>query len=168
MMLAANAFRTMVVRDTLKQLGDWSMAAEDLLVGTAIQESGLGQNLKSGRFLGIYHISPQTHQTVWDKYLIDQPDLASHIRGLAGQRSFLNNPHQELTANLNYATAIAWMVYKRHNLLLPEDSDIVALAKIWHRYFHAKASASVADFVDSYQLLAGFEYEDEYGDAIAA
>ena len=160
MMLAADDLRTLVVRDTLKLLGDWSAAAENLLIGTAIQESGLGNNLKSGRLLGIYHISPQTHQAVWDKYLINHPDLASRIRGLAGQRSFLSNPHGELATNLSYATAIAWLVYKRHNLLLPEADNIEGLARIWHRHFHSKAAATVDEFVESYALLAGSECED--------
>ncbi len=152
-MLSAYDLRHLIIRDTLKRLDDWSPAAENLLLGTAAQESGLGNDLKSGRMLGLCHISPQTHQAVWDKYLVKNPDLASRVRGLASQRSFLSNPHGELVTNLIYATAIAWLIYKRCNQALPAESDVNGLAKFWHRHFHAKAAATEGDFVNTWNQL---------------
>ena len=152
-MFAAQDLRKRVIRDTLKLLGDWSLATENLLLGTAAQESGLGDNLQSGRLRGLYHISAQTHVAVWDKYLINYPDMASRVRGLAGQRSFLGNPHRELVTNLSYTTAIAWLVYKRCNQPLPEAGDIKGLAKYWHQHFRARTTATTADFEANYRLL---------------
>lgn len=166
--LRARSFREQIIRDTLEFLDDWSPAAENLLLGTAAQESGLGNDLKSGRMLGIYHISPQAHQAIWDKYLINNPDLASRVRGLAGQRSFLRNPHGELVNNLSYATAIAWLIYKRHNLLLPAADNIEALAQLWHRHFHAKASASIEEFVSTYYSLESDDHSQTSAPNITA
>ena len=139
-----------VIRTALKQLGDWSPAAENLLLGTALQESGRNARLREGRRLGIYRISPAAHRAVWDKYLVGDPELASRVRGLAGQHGFLCDPHGELATNLKYATAIAWMIYRRHGHDLPDAEDIAGLARHWHRHFHSRPSGSAEDFVSSY------------------
>lgn len=139
-----------VIRTALKQLGDWSPAAENLLLGTALQESGHSSRLREGRRLGIYRISPAAHRAVWDKYLVGDPELASRVRGLAGQHGFLCDPHGELATNLKYATAIAWMIYRRHGQNLPDAADIAGLARHWHRHFHSRPSGSAEDFVSSY------------------
>ncbi|MBV1930188.1 MAG: hypothetical protein KUG71_00610 [Porticoccaceae bacterium] len=151
MTFSANELRHFIIRETLKELGDWSLDRENLLLGTAAQESGLGQNLKEGRLAGIYHISPAAHRAVWDKYLINQPELASTIRGLAGQRSFLKDPNGELISNLKYATAIAWLIYKRTDKELPQRSSLEDLARFWHRHFHTRASGQIEDFVISFR-----------------
>jgi len=152
MIFTADDLRHLVIRDTLQYLNDWSQAAENLLLGTAAQESGLG-GWNKGRRVGLYHITPAMHRAVWDKYLINNPSLASEVRGMAGQHSFLRSPHGELITNLKYATAIAWMIYRRCGQKLPDAHNIVELGKFWHRYFHPKAKGTVADFVSSYQLL---------------
>jgi len=56
---------------------------------------------------GLFHITEKQHLKLWDDHLVKTPDLASKIRGLASQHQFLQTPHQELSINLNYATAIA-------------------------------------------------------------
>lgn len=136
-----------VIRTTLKQLGDWSPAAENLLLGTALAESGDDARLRCGRRLGIYRISPAAHRGIWDRYLIDHPDLASRVRGLAGQHGFLRDPHGELATNLKYATAIAWMRYRQRRVTLPEPADVAALAHCWLRCFHRRADARSDDFI---------------------
>ena len=151
MLFAADEFRQLIVRDTLKAIGEWAPTHENLLLGTAAQESSMGLSLKRGRLLGIYHISPNTHRSVWDKYLLHHPDLASQVRGMAGQHSFIRDPHGELISNLKYATAIAWLIYRRAEEVLPEADDIPGLARYWHRHFRSKASASVEEFITSYQ-----------------
>jgi hypothetical protein len=72
------------------------------------------------------------------------------VRGLAGQHGFLCDPHGELATNLKYATAIAWMIYRRHGQNLPDAEDIAGLARHWHRHFHSRPSGSAEDFVSSY------------------
>ncbi len=151
MLFAADEFRQLVIRDTLKSLGEWAPAQENLLLGTAAQESNMGLSLKRGRLLGIYHISPNTHRAVWDKYLLHHPELASRVRGMAGQHSFIGDPHGELISNLKYTTAIAWLIYRRCDEVLPASDDIPGLARYWHRHFRSKASASVTEFISNYQ-----------------
>jgi len=154
MIFSADDLRKLVIRETLRYLDDWSPAAENLLLGTAIQESGMGFCLREGRGYGIYHISANTHRAIWDKYLIDHPEQASRVRGLAGQHSFLEDPQGELTTNLKYATAIAWYVYKRTGKTLPDADDLNGLAEIWHRHFHSRATATPREFTQNYRDLA--------------
>ncbi len=155
--ICADELRRYVVRPTLRHLKQWSPAAENLLLGTAAQESGLGFHLKQAnhRALGIYQISPQMHKNIWDKYLAKDPDLASKIRGLASQREFLSHPHLELATNLSYATAIAWVVYLRTGQPLPDQAadDLQLLGRYWHRHYHSHAHGTVESFVANYQML---------------
>lgn len=144
-----------VIRPTLEYLGDYSESAETLLAATAAVESDLGFHLKRLRSKGegVYRISPRCHQLVWDKYLAKDPDLASKVRGLASQHEFLANPHLELTTNLRYATAIAWMIYRRTGQSLPAASDIKALGRFWRRHFHSRPHASLDTFIERYHKL---------------
>lgn len=114
--ISTQDLRDQIIHPTLAYLDKTSVAAENLLVAIVNQKQHtLGSNNPcAGKGLGPYHIDSITHQTVWDKYLAFQPDLASRIRGLASQRAFLEDPHSELATNLCYATAIAWVIYILH------------------------------------------------------
>ncbi|WP_444935259.1 hypothetical protein ACJJIW_11820 [Microbulbifer sp. JMSA004] len=164
--ICLDELRLQVIRPTLKHLRAWSQGMENLLLGTAAQESQLGFHLKQGRRhgLGIYQIQPHTHREIWDQYLIDHPSLASKVRGLASQRDFLDHPHSELTTNLRYATAIAWLIYRSaevHKIQEEETSDVANMARLWHQHFHHGPSASPRDFECSYaQLVSGADPTD--------
>lgn len=157
MLFSNEEMRNLIIGDTLRYLGSWSPAMEILLLGTAAQESGCGEHLKTGRLLGIYQISAATHRKIWDKFLIQHPELASQVRGLASQRGFLENPHAELVSNLRYATAIAWLIYERCGKRLPQDATLEELATFWHRHFHAKARGSEEDFIRNYKMWVSGE-----------
>ena len=64
--------RLYIIRPTLQKINLWSEAAENLLLGTAAQESLLGTYLKqngNGPALGIYQMEPNTHKDIWIHYL---------------------------------------------------------------------------------------------------
>ena len=153
--ICASELRHYVVRPTLKHMGMWSQAAENLLLGTAARESGLGFHLKlaNTQALGIYQISPKMHRNIWDHFLATKSDLSSLVRGLASQREFLSHPHHELATNLAYATAIAWLIYWRTKINIEEidSNDIQALGRVWQKYFHSRCPGTVQSFIDSYQ-----------------
>lgn len=146
--------RLLVIRPALQQLGQWSDTGENLLLATAAQESQLGFHLTSphSKGLGIYQIRPTTHRLIWDKYLVHHPDLASQVRGLASQHEFLQHPHAELTTNLRYSTVIAWLIYRRHDKPLPDNSEPEVLAKYWQRYYQRNrdAQANRQSFIANY------------------
>lgn len=151
--ICATELRQWVIKPTLKRLGVYSKAAENLLLATAAQESGLGSHLKPAgqRALGIYQIHGLAHRHIWDDHLAHHSELASLVRGLASQHDFLSQPHAELATNLSYATAIAWFMYARHeNFTLPKEDNIEALAGLWKRFYHPKSKNSTADFSDNF------------------
>ena len=151
MSLSADFLLEHVIRETLDYLEEPHPAIANLLLGTAAQESRLGASMGTGRRFGLYCISPHSHRAIWDKYLINHPELASRVRGLAGQHSFLRNPHNELLGNLKYATAIAWMIYRRHAQPLPDADNIGQLADYWQRlYPHSDKNCAARDFVVSF------------------
>ncbi|KAB5619279.1 hypothetical protein F7234_22495 [Pseudomonas putida] len=134
--IAANELNQYVIRPTLIYLDRHSASAEALLLGVAASQSNLGAALHDRRGHGLYRIGETRHQTLWDDYLARDPELASLIRGLASQHAFLGGPHLELTVNLRYATAIAWMLIEEQATPLPAPDDLLGLARIWRQTFH--------------------------------
>ncbi|MGB0361364.1 MAG: hypothetical protein ACPGEF_08165 [Endozoicomonas sp.] len=155
--ICAKELRHYVVRPALKHLDMWSPFAENLLLGTAARESGLGFHLKmpNQHALGIYQISPRMHRKIWDQFLATQPELASKVRGLASQREFLAHPHHELTTNLAYATAMALMIYIRTGINIDaiDKDDIRSMGRLWYKHFHSRNPGTIKSFFDSYQHM---------------
>lgn len=130
--------REQIIGPTLKYLGINSSVAEELLLGTAALESKLNPLCQDDDGLGIYQITPEQHRQIWDQYLAFKPDLASKVRGLASQHRFLQDPDKELSWNLSYATAIAWLIYQREEIVLPKNSDVHHLGQLWLKCFGKK------------------------------
>lgn len=127
-----------IIKPSLTSLGVNNVNAEWLLLGTALYEySRFHQLSLLHKGYGIYNISAERHQAIWDQYLIHQPELASMTRGLASQRQFLAAPHQELASNMAFATAIAWLIYEEQGLRLSQrpyrDSEF---GQLWARHFN--------------------------------
>lgn len=131
----AHELRDLIIRPTLQCLDQQDKGYEELLVATAAQESSLAFNCQCERTggLGLYRITPGKHREVWDKVLINDPEIASRIRGLASQQQFLRSPHQELVTNLSYATAIAWSIYHCVETIL--TPDLSTMAWLWSAHF---------------------------------
>ncbi|CAM4092876.1 hypothetical protein CCOS865_01574 [Pseudomonas reidholzensis] len=133
--IAANELCRYVIRPTLVYLNRHCASAEALLLGTAACQSALGSALHDRRGHGLYRIGESRHQALWDDFLALDPDLASLVRGLASQHAFLRGPHLELTVNLRYSTAIAWLLIEQQRTPLPAADDLLGLARIWRQTF---------------------------------
>ncbi len=108
-MLNPDQFRSHVIRPTLATIGLQSRAAECLLLGTALVESGLTALVQKGRepALGVYQVEPGTHADIWKNFLAFRPALALKVAKL---RALPNPDHGQLVWNLGYATAVARLV----------------------------------------------------------
>ena len=84
-MLYPRQFRERVVRPTLEVLRLHSRSAENLLLGTAYQESRLRHlhQLHGGPALGLFQIEPCTHEELWRSYLVYRRERAKRVRALA-------------------------------------------------------------------------------------
>lgn len=149
--IAANELRRCVIRPTLTYLGCQQPGAESFLLAVAASQSALGTELDGQRGHGLYGISDSLHYQLWESYLAKDPDLASLVRGLASQHAFLTGPDLELTVNLRYSTAIAWMMVEASRLTLPAEDDLQGLARIWRRIFQPRGR--LQDFTTAWQTL---------------
>lgn len=127
-------FEYLILRPTLRALGEESDAAVNLLLGTVLAESCF-RSPQPGKH-GYYGITPTLHRQVWDQYLAFRPDLASQVRAIASKDQFLDDPHAELDNNPAYATAIAWLAYTASGFDLPAADDYHSLALLWVYAFH--------------------------------
>lgn len=118
MSLNAVDLLTHIIIPTLQTLDMHSPDAEQWLVATAAQSSGFNPFARGDAGIGLYQISSAQHRSAWDDYLAFRPELASRVRGFASQHQFLKDPDLELTTNLSYSTAIAWVVYLQANQAL--------------------------------------------------
>lgn len=157
-MLDVSHFRKYVVRPALHHIGMYSEAAENLIVGTAVQESRLTylHQKGGGPALGIYQIEPATHKDVWDNYLGFRPELAGRVRGVASQQEFVSAPDHDLVFNLWYATIIARIIYRRAKPPLPDADDILGLAAYWKDYYNSALGAGTKpEFILNYRTYVG-------------
>ena len=130
-----------------------SKAAENLLLGTILQESAGGRYLKQikGPALGIFQIEPATHKDVFENFLKHRPDWETHIVKLAS-RGFYGNRDDELMFNLRYACAIARLVYWRSPVKMPDHDDVVGLGEMWKVAYNTKHGRGTAEeFINNYQ-----------------
>ena len=147
--IAASELCRYVIRPTLIYLGRHSQTAESLLLGVAASQSELGSALHDRRGHGLYRITESRHRALWDSYLALDPERASLVRGLASQHAFLSGPQLELTVNLRYATAIAWLLVEQHRPELPQPDDLLAMARIWKEIFHPQGR--LRDYTQAWQ-----------------
>ena len=147
--IAASQLCRYVIRPTLMYLGRHDQSAESLLLGIAASQSELGSALHDRRGHGLYSITEPRHRALWDDYLALDPERASLVRGLDSQHAFLSAPHLELTVNLRYATAIAWLLVEQQRPALPAPGDVLAMARIWKEIFYPPGR--LRDFTQAWQ-----------------
>ncbi|MEX6676059.1 hypothetical protein QWI18_09015 [Pseudomonas sp. W2Oct36] len=147
--IAASELCRYVIRPILVYLGRHNRAAESLLLGVAASQSALGAELDNPRGHGLYSIADTQHRQLWDHYLARDPDLASLVRGLASQHAFLTGPDLELTVNLRYSTAIAWLMVEASHMSLPDADDSLAMARMWREVF--QPGGQLQDFTAAWQ-----------------
>lgn len=162
-MIDIEQFRTLVVRPTLQHLGLHSVAAETLLLGTALAESRLQylQQIGGGPALGVYQVEPATHRDVFANFLVYRTPLRHCVFTLSSGRpktaieangTTVMVPHDhELIGNLAYATAIARLVYFRQKSPLPAAEDLQGLGAYWKQHYNTyRGAGTVEKFVEIY------------------
>jgi hypothetical protein len=156
MSINAKQLREYVIRPTLKEMELWSEEAEDLLMGTAAQESHLGtyiHQLGGGPALGIYQMEPNTHNDILNNYLSYREELLEDVE----QYCTGVDLNRDLMCSLHYATAMARVHYLRVPESLPSKSDlspkeyIVQLASYWKSYYNTPLGAgTMEEFMENY------------------
>ena len=131
-MLASQA---LVIRPALKKLRLWSLSAEELVLGTAIVESGLTylKQHGDGPALGLWQVEPATHDDLYTNFLNYRPELGSKLMELRAAGLSLD---ENLATNLMYGAAVCRLCYYRKPDALPEAGDIEGQASFWKEHYN--------------------------------
>jgi hypothetical protein len=135
-----------VIRPALQAIELDSAAAEQLLLGTALQESDLRATVQDGGgpALGYFQMEPNTHNDIWTNYLAFHADLAGKVRSLAGVAAGAPNA-RILVTNHRYAAAMTRVHYLRVSAPLPAAGDVMAMADYWKDHYNTSGGAGSAE-----------------------
>ena len=142
-----------IIRTACVTIGMYSLAAEDLLLGTAATESLLGYYDKqiNGPALGLYQMEPSTLSDIYFNYLSTRPTLLQTIN----QATATTGPDLDhLRFDPIYSTIMARIHYKRVKANLPAANDLISQAKYWKVYYNtALGKGTPEKFVQDYIKL---------------
>lgn len=148
--------RDLVIRPACEAIGLWSVAAEELLLGTACQESKCGTFLKQlghGPALGIFQMEPRTHGDLWESFIKGREGIEKGLRDVSGDM-LQTYPHLMVT-NLLYAAAMCRIHYYRIKDPLPAAGDIPAQAAYWKRFYNTpKGAGTVEEYLSNWRRFA--------------
>jgi len=133
-----------------------SQAAAQLLLGTALKESGNFRYRKQigGPALSFFQIEPVSHQDIWDSYLKFRPALKAYIETLMTKPDA--DKLNELENNESYAAAMARIKYQRCPAILPDLNDIDAMARYWKKYYNTPlGKGTVRGYLDIWKKSVG-------------
>jgi hypothetical protein len=142
-----------VIRPVLKDLDLWSVEAEQLVLGTACQESKCGEylvQLGGGPALGIYQMEPATHDDIWRNYLPGRA-IKYKISDFAFNAGL---DADEMIGNLYYATAMC----RIHYLRVPEKIPVGLhpQAAYWKKYYNTPLGAgTINEYINSWERFVG-------------
>ncbi len=143
--------RAQVMRPALAATGLGGDAAEELLLGTALQESGGGLRLaqRGGPARGVWQMEPATLADIERNYLAFRPALAQRIAALAAPGL---GAADQLAGNLYYACAMARLVYARAGPPLPASGDLAAQAAYYKAHYNTpQGAATEAEYIANWR-----------------
>ena len=134
-MLAATLLLSMVIRLALSKINLCSPSAEELVLGTAIVESGLTylRQWGDGPALGLWQVEPSTQNDLYTNFLNYRPELGSALMKLRAPNLSMD---ENLATNLMYGAAVCRLCYYRKPDALPEAGDIEGQAAFWKQHYN--------------------------------
>ena len=129
------------IRPALQHIGHHSAAAEQLVLGTAAQESHLTyrRQLGGGPARGLFQMEGATHDDIWNTYLRYKTDLKAKVEQLVPGRA--QPSVEELVNNDKYAAAMCRIRYLRAPGAIPAAGDLAGMAKYWKDHYNTYLGA---------------------------
>jgi hypothetical protein len=125
--------------------------AEELMMGTAAQESHLGSYIRQveGPALGIFQCEQKTYDSIWNKYIGNARAMQLKVLPLIGVST--KPPFHRLISDLNLATIMCRLYYWDIQIPLPYRGDVAAMGKYWNDYYNRNPDkGTVEEFVANY------------------
>ena len=117
-------------------------SVRQLLLGTALQESGLkhlrqlaNKDGTRGPALGYFQMEPATHDDIWMNFLNFRPALAARARAAAGQAVGRPKAERMVESHL-YAAVMARLRYRRAPGKLPAAGDVKGMGAYWKAHYN--------------------------------
>lgn len=138
-----------VVRPALEQIGLAGLAAERLVIGTGLTESGLmfidqkgrGGEQGWGPALGLFQMERATFDAHVRWLATRQNGLFEKVRDLQHRWSPQGDLWCQMTGNLFFAAAMCRVHYFRVSAPLPAADDLDAMAGYWKRFYNSMQGA---------------------------
>ena len=141
-----------LIKRVLIALDLHSESAENLLMGTAAQESGLGEYIRqigNGPALGIFQMEPNTFRDIVQNYLQYKPELAKLAMSVSGVNALRS---EYLEYNLALAICMCRVHYLRVSENMPEN--LVGWAKYWKEYYNTRlGKGTEEEFIRNFKNL---------------
>ena len=150
--MEAKAFREQIIRPALKVTGLWSYSAENLLLGTALAESGLRSvvQIGGGGALSFFQVEKATYADCV-RYL-NRSDKSSLKRSiLAACYMEMFPPFECFTWNMRLSCLIARIKYYMHPDALPAASDIEGAASYWLKNYNAGGKGTIEHYLNAWR-----------------
>lgn len=128
-------------------------AATELILGTGMQESQLGEaidQLGGGPALGVWQMEPATEKDIWTNFLEFHPEFRVPVMKLVV--SGIDRTKQ-LEGNLYYACAMARVEYLRAPEPLPKAGDLANQARYYVKYYNRGGAATVDEYINNWNIL---------------
>jgi hypothetical protein len=134
-----------------------SEAAVELLVGTALKESGglrWRRQLHDGPARGLFQMEQATYDDIWVNYLAFRPMLGNAIRS-AFTPAGAALEFEQITNDDAYAAAMARLKYYRVPAPLPPAGNVTAQAEYWKTHYNTRlGKGTVAGYVETWTTYA--------------
>lgn len=142
-------FHMLVIRPVLATMDMGGLAAERLLLGTALTESGLVylRQVGGGPALGVFQMEPATHDDIHKNFIGHRVALRQAV-----ERWAVTLKAEEMVWNLAYAAVMCRLHYRRRPEPLPAAGDAMGLAR-----FHKTFYNTVAGKTDPAKSVIHFE-----------
>ena len=139
-----------IIRPALVAIGHDGTDAEQLLLGTALQESGLRNYRQEGGgpALGYFQMEPEDHNDIWANFLTGRKDLAARVWLLLPSRA--QPSADQLIPYPHYAAAMC----RVHYLRVPEPipTDLAGQAAYYKAHYNTPAgAATTAEYLANWQ-----------------
>ena len=111
-MLRSIHLQDRVIAPALDKIGLWSRVAEELVLGTAIVESGLTylKQHGDGPALGLWQVEPATHDHLYTNFLYYRLELGRKLMELRAPNLSMD---ENLATNLMYGATVCRLCYYR-------------------------------------------------------
>ena len=137
-MLNPNQLRQLIVKPMLEQIGLWSQAAENLVCGTALNETNLEYiaQIPTPIALGFWQIEAPTYADLITRLALHKDLQAKILHAL--HMNELPLSYEYLAGNLYAGAIFCRLKYYLDPHSLPDADNIIELANFWGKVYNTR------------------------------